>query len=85
MRKHLWMHGGLAATMILILGLDALGFAVPIVIVYAGLLFCPLMMASMMLGGHDHGHNDDAAEVDGDLDGPDVAPAGQGRSTPKAA
>lgn len=85
MRKHLWMHGGLAAAMILILGLDAMGFAVPIVIVYAVLLFCPLMMASMVLGGHVHGQKDDPAEIEGDRNGPDVAPASQGRSTPKAA
>lgn len=59
MRRHLWMHGGLAVVIVGILGLKALGVAVPIGIVYLVLLACPFMMASMMLGGHDHKPRDD--------------------------
>ena len=64
MRKHLWMHGGLAVGMLGVLGLGALGVAVPIGVIYAVLLACPLMMASMMLGGHDHAERDHSPKPD---------------------
>jgi hypothetical protein len=54
MKHHLWMHGGLAAAMLAVLGLSALGVAVPVLVVYSIMLACPLMMASMILGGHSH-------------------------------
>ena len=50
MRRHLWIHVGMVAAIIAIFGLDALGVAVPVVVVYLVMLGCPLMMGYMMFG-----------------------------------
>lgn len=61
MRRHLWMHGGMAAAIVAIVGLRALGVAIPTGVVYLVVLACPLMMVSMMLGMN---HEDDANQPD---------------------
>jgi hypothetical protein len=66
MRHHIWMHVGLVVAILGIVGLQALGVAVPIGIVYLVVLACPLMMVFMMIGmSHDHGGSEDGNAPDG--------------------
>lgn len=50
MRRHLWMHAGLLVAVLAVLGLDALGVAIPIAVVYLIALACPVMLITMLLG-----------------------------------
>jgi hypothetical protein len=50
MKGHLWMHVGLAAAVVAVLGLNVIGVAVPTAVVYLLVLACPVMMIVMMAG-----------------------------------
>lgn len=64
MRRHMWMHVGMLAAILAILGLSALGVAIPTGVVYLVVLACPLMMVLMMLGMNHDGDADQSGHVE---------------------
>lgn len=81
MRNHMWMHTGILGAIVLVLGLGALGVAVPTAGIYLILLACPLMMIYMMFGMN---HNDATPDGSGEA-GPTGASASDQQVHPPSA
>ncbi len=63
MRNHTWMHAGILAAILAVIGLGWMGVTVPSGVIYLILLACPLMMIFMMFGmNHSHATPEGSAD-----------------------